>query len=122
MCSHLKRSRYDANPRVSDSEYTKDPSRPSVPFAGMAKKPCTATNSIVPHCARPPIPAWLGALIGYTAGCQTTDRLLPTIFGYVLSFHMTVSEKTNIDCNIMPMFGNQLHSVLSGQDINGKLM
>lgn len=69
---------------------------------GMAKKPCAATNSIVPQCARPPIPAWLAALIGCTAGCQTTDWLLPTIFGRVLIFLMTTSgikkkTKTNID-------------------------
>lgn len=58
---------------------------------GMARKPCAATNSIVPQCARPPIPAWLAALIGCTAGCQTTDWLLPTIFGHVLIFLMTTS-------------------------------
>lgn len=78
---------------LTASTLTEDPSHPSVCFAGMAKKPCTATNSIVPHCARPPIPAWLGALIGCTAGCQTTDWLLPTISGCVLSFHMTASGK-----------------------------
>lgn len=54
---------------------TEDPSRPSVSFPGMAKKACAATNSIVPHCARPQFPAWMGALIGCTADCQTTDWL-----------------------------------------------
>lgn len=71
---------------LTASTLTEDPSRPSVPSVGMAKKPCIATNSIVPRCARPPIPAWLGALIG----------LLPSIFGCVLSLHMTAPESTSI--------------------------
>lgn len=58
---------------LTASVLTEDPSRPSVPFAGTAEKPCTAIHSIVPHCARPPIPASQGALIGCNAGCQTTD-------------------------------------------------
>lgn len=73
-----------------------DPSHPSLSFTGMGKKPRTATNSTVPHCARPVIPAWLGALIGCTAGCQTTDCLLLTIFGCVFGFHMTASKKKHM--------------------------
>lgn len=71
-----------------------------MPSTGVAKKPCTATHSIVPHCARPPIPAWLGALIGCTAGCQTTDWLLETVLDLFL---LAGSEK-----NKTKMFDNQL--------------
>lgn len=58
---------------LTASTLTEDPSRPSVHFPAMAKKACTVTNSIVPHCARPQFPACMGALIGCTADCQSTD-------------------------------------------------
>lgn len=93
MCSHLKCSRCDANPchLWQPSALTEEPSHPSVCFTGMPMKPCAATHSAVPHCARPSVPAWLDALIGCTAGCQSTDWLFP--HNIWMRLHMTTSLK-----------------------------
>lgn len=92
MCSHLKCSRCDANLWQGPC-WVRIHGVPSVPSAGIANKPSTATHSIVPHCAWPPIPAWLGALIGCTAGCQATVWLLETIFEWVLTDRLKKNRK-----------------------------
>lgn len=107
MCSHLKRSRCDANPRVSDSEYADWGS--ITPFSAFRRNGKETLYSHKLSCA---------------TLCQTTDSCLAGCFnwlhcrlsnnwlvtsnriGCVLTFHMTASEKTHSDCNIIPMFGN----------------
>lgn len=82
---------------LTASALTEDPSRPSVPFRRNGKEtPVQPQTQLCHIVARPPIPAPLAALIGCTAGCQTTDWLLPTIFGCVLGFHDSFKKKKTV--------------------------
>lgn len=75
---------------LTASALDEDPSWPLSAFSQERQRnPVQPQTHVCPRCATPPFPALLGALIGCTAGCQTTVRLLSTVFGSVLSFHMT---------------------------------
>ena len=116
MCSHLKCSRCDANPCLSDSECADWGS--ITPFSVFCRngreepaQPQTQLCHIVPDHR---LPAWLGALIGCTAVLSSSWLVTSyQILDVFLVFKWQLLEKTNIDCNFILVFGNQLIFVMT---------